>query len=156
MSNALQPGIRFSVPADLPALHTLICELARYERLLDAVDSSEQDLHAALFGPDPCAEALVAECDGIVVGFALYFKTYSTFRGRPGIYLEDLFVLPEYRGRGLGRGLLESLRGLAAERGYGRMEWSVLNWNEPAIRFYTMLGAQPMDEWTVYRISIPN
>lgn len=155
MSNALQPGIRFSVPADLPALNSLVRELARYERLLDSVVSTQEDLHTALFGDERLAEVLVAETDGIIVGFALYFKTYSTFQGRPGLYLEDLFVLPEHRGRGFGRKLLQSLRSLAAERGCSRLEWSVLDWNESAIRFYTMLGAQPMHEWTVYRINLP-
>lgn len=145
--------IRPAVSSDVALLHTLITELAAYERLADDVVATEDMLHEALFGPRPHAEALVAECDGQPAGFALFFHNYSTFVGRPGLYLEDLFVRPELRGAGVGRRLLQRLAAIAVERGCGRMEWSVLDWNEPAIGFYRSLGAAPMDEWTVFRLA---
>jgi GNAT superfamily N-acetyltransferase len=138
---------------DVSVLHGLIGALAEYERLTQDVVATEADLHEALFGPHRYAEAVVASIDGTTVGFALWFHNYSTFVGRPGLYLEDLFVLPAWRGRGIGRALIVHLARIAVERRCGRMEWSVLDWNEPAIRFYKSLGARPMDEWTVYRIT---
>jgi GNAT superfamily N-acetyltransferase len=145
--------IRPAQPTDSPAIYRLILALAEYERLSQHVVLQPERLHEHLFGPRPYAEALVAEDAGQVVGFALFFHNYSTFLGRPGIYLEDLFVLPEHRGRGHGKALLRDLARLAVQRGCGRLEWSVLNWNEPAIAFYRSLGAVPMDEWSVYRLS---
>jgi GNAT superfamily N-acetyltransferase len=145
--------IRAASPDDLPAICRLIRGLAEYERLADCVTFDERQLREDLFGPRPYAEVLVAEEMGTVVGFALFFHSYSTFRGKPGIYLEDLFVLPEYRGRGHGKALLLALARLAVQRDCSRLEWAVLNWNEPAIGFYRKLGAEPMNEWTVYRLS---
>jgi GNAT superfamily N-acetyltransferase len=145
--------IRPATPADVPAIAALIRALAEYEKLAHEVVLDEADLHAHLFGPRPAAEVLVAEADGRAVGFALFFPTYSTFLGKPGIYLEDLFVVPECRGRGLGKGLLVALAKLAADRGCGRLEWAVLDWNEPSIRFYQSLGAVPKDEWVLYRLA---
>jgi GNAT superfamily N-acetyltransferase len=145
--------IRSATPDDLPAICRLIRGLAEYERLADRVAFDEREVRKYLFGPRPFAEVLVAEEDGVVVGFALFFHNYSTFVGKPGIYLEDLFVFPEHRGRGHGKGLLLELARLAVERGCSRVEWAVLDWNEPAIGFYRKLGAEPMDDWTVYRLS---
>jgi GNAT superfamily N-acetyltransferase len=145
--------IRPARPADSPALYSLIRALAEYERLLDQVVLTPERLEEHLFGPRPYAEALVAEDQGRVVGFALFFHNYSTFLGRPGMYLEDLFVLPEHRGQGHGKALLKELARLAVQRGCGRLEWSVLNWNEPSIQFYRALGAVPMDQWSVYRLT---
>ncbi|MFO0803575.1 MAG: GNAT family N-acetyltransferase [Gemmataceae bacterium] len=145
--------IRSATPADVPIIAQLIRDLAEYEKLSHAVDFDEAKLHDHLFGPRPYAEVLLAEDAGSVVGFALFFHNYSTFRGKPGIYLEDLFVKPECRGKGLGKALLLRLAKLAAERDCARVEWSVLNWNEPSIRFYESLGAVPMNEWTVYRLT---
>ncbi|MDY3563683.1 GNAT family N-acetyltransferase [Gemmata sp. JC673] len=145
--------IRPATPADLPTIVKLIRDLAEYEKLAHAVTLNEADLHAHLFGPRPYAEVLLAEDAGAVVGFALFFHNYSTFRGKPGIYLEDLFVIPEARGRGHGKALLVALAKLAVARDCARVEWSVLNWNEPSIQFYKSLGAVPMDEWTVYRLT---
>ena len=142
-------------PGDVPRIHELIVELATYERAAEEVRSTPQQLREALFGPQPAAYALVAEADRTVVGFALYFRSFSTWEGVHGIYLEDLFVAPEQRGRGFGKALLVALADLAVERGYARVEWAVLNWNQPAIDFYTSLGAVPMDGWTVYRLSGP-
>ena len=147
--------IRPATPADLPTIAALIRELAEYEKLSHAVEFDERQLHAHLFGPRPYAEVLIAEADGQPVGFALFFHNFSTFRGKPGVYLEDLFVRPAARGRGLGKKLLAALAKLAVERGCARVEWSVLDWNEPAIGFYKSLGAEPMDEWTVYRLTGP-
>jgi GNAT superfamily N-acetyltransferase len=144
--------IRPATPADTPAIARLIRGLAEYERLAHAVTLDEGRLREHLFGPRPFAEVLVAEEGSAVVGFALFFHNYSTFVGRPGIYLEDLFVEPEHRGKGHGKALLRALARLAVERGCGRLEWAVLNWNEPAIRFYRALGAVPMNEWQVYRL----
>lgn len=148
--------IRASVPTDVPAVHALIRELARYEKLEDAHVGTQQQLGEHLFGARPYCEALVAEEDGAgrrVVGFALFFHNYSTFLARPGMYLEDLFVMPDARRRGHGRDLLKAVARIAVERGCGRFEWAVLHWNEPAIRFYKALGAQPLDEWGLFRIS---
>lgn len=145
--------IRFATPTDVPVIADLIRGLAEYEKLSHAVTLEEDRLGEHLFGAHPYAEVLLAEDDGVVVGFALFFHNYSTFLGQPGIYLEDLFVLPEYRGQGHGKTLLAELARLAVERGCGRLEWSVLNWNEPALRFYRSLGAKPLDEWTGYRLT---
>jgi len=138
---------------DVPTIARLIRALAAYERLNHTVVLDESRLGEHLFGPRPFAEVLVAEDGGIVVGFALFFHNYSTFLGLPGIYLEDLFVEPEHRGKGHGKALLSALARVAVERGCGRLEWAVLNWNEPAITFYKKLGAEPMDEWTIYRLT---
>jgi GNAT superfamily N-acetyltransferase len=145
--------IRSAATADVPTMSRLIRALAEYERLAHAVTLDDDRLREHLFGPRPFAEVLLAEEAGAVVGFALFFHNYSTFVGKPGLYLEDLFVQPEYRGKGHGKALLTALARLAVERGCGRLEWAVLNWNEPSIRFYRSLGAVPMDEWTVYRLA---
>lgn len=148
--------IRPAEPRDLGAVVGLIRELAEFEQLTHLLQVDEERLRPHLFGPSPKAEAVVAEDgEGRVVAFALFFHNFSTFVGRPGLYLEDLYVRPEFRGRGIGRRLLVHLAAIAKERGCGRMEWSVLDWNEPAIRFYRSLGARPMDEWTVYRLTEP-
>ena len=145
--------IRAATPDDVPVIFELMRQLAIYEKLEHALVSTEADLHEALFGKSPVAEGILATLDGRPVGYALYFRTYSTFLGKPGMYLEDLFVLPDARGKGLGKALLARLAAITVERGYGRLEWSVLDWNEPAIGFYKSLGAVPMDEWTVYRMT---
>jgi GNAT superfamily N-acetyltransferase len=145
-------SIRAARPDDVELLVNLVHELAVYEKLGDQAQARPDDFRRHLFGPRPAAEAALAEVGGQPVGFALWFITFSTFRGQPGLYLEDLFVKPDYRGRGIGKGLLGFLAKLAVERGFGRLEWAVLNWNEPAIGFYKSVGARPMDEWTVYRI----
>jgi GNAT superfamily N-acetyltransferase len=145
--------IRPATPADVPTIARLIRALAEYERLADRVSLREADLREHLFGQRRYAEVLLAEDAGPVVGFALFFHNYSTFLAKPGIYLEDLFVEPEHRGKGHGKALLVALAKLALERGCGRVEWSVLNWNEPSIQFYLNLDAKRMDEWTVYRLS---
>jgi len=145
--------IRFAEPRDTPTIFGLIAALAEYERLGHAVTGTEAELREHLFGARTFAEVLLAEVDGENVGFALFFHNYSTFLTRPGIYLEDLFVLPERRGRGYGKALLSCLARIATERGCGRLEWSVLNWNEPSIAFYTSLGAAQMGEWTVNRVT---
>lgn len=138
---------------DVPLLLTLITALAEYERLSHQVVATEAMVRDALFGAAPSAEAAIAYAGDEPAGFALWFHNYSTFLGRPGLYLEDLFVRPEWRKRGIGRALLVHLARLAVARGCGRMEWAVLDWNEPAIGFYRSLGAQPMDEWTVFRLT---
>lgn len=148
--NALQ--IQTAAPGDVPDILRLIRALADYEQLSHEVVASESMLHEALFGPAPKAEALVARHGQETVGFALFFHNFSTFLGRAGIYLEDLFVEPGFRGRGIGKALLEHIAGLALERGCGRFEWSVLDWNEPAIRFYRSLGARVMPEWRICRV----
>jgi len=144
--------IRPATPADIPAILQLIVDLAVYEREPDAVKATVSGLTATLFGPTPSAEAIVAELAGAVVGVALFFTNFSTWSGRNGIYLEDLYVRPEARGTGLGKALLQRLAALAVARGCARVEWSVLDWNAPAIDFYRSLGAVPKDEWTVYRL----
>ncbi|CAL9482920.1 N-acetyltransferase family protein [Streptomyces sp. enrichment culture] len=147
--------IRTATPADVPVIHTLIRELAEYERAPHEARATEAQLHAALFGDHPAAHAHIAVDDetGEPAGFALWFLNFSTWRGTHGIYLEDLYVRPTARGAGHGKALLTELARLCVERGYQRLEWSVLNWNEPAIGFYQSLGAVPQDEWTVYRLT---
>ena len=145
-------SIRPAVRDDLDVVIGFIRALADYERLADAVVLERDVLDAHLFGARPMAEVLMAELDGAAVGFALFFHNFSTFAGKPGIYLEDLFVDPSARGSGAGKALLRALARLAVERGCARMEWSVLDWNEPAIRFYESLGATAMDGWTVNRL----
>jgi GNAT superfamily N-acetyltransferase len=145
--------IRFAGPADVATLHALVLELARYEKLEQEVVGTEGLLRTHLFGPRPFAEALVCEDAGAIVGFALFFHTYSTFLGRPGLYLEDLFVLPGHRRRGHGRALIREVACLAVERGCGRFEWSVLDWNGPAIAFYRALGATIMQDWRICRVT---
>ncbi|GAA1534260.1 GNAT family N-acetyltransferase [Actinomadura kijaniata] len=145
--------IRNATPEDVPEILRLIRDLAEYERALHEVRATEEQLNAALFGPEPKVFALIAEHEGRVVGFAVWFLTFSTWLGRHGIYLEDLYVDPEMRGRGYGRLLLAELARIADERGYGRVEWAVLKWNTPSIRFYESLGARPQDEWDVYRLT---
>jgi GNAT superfamily N-acetyltransferase len=146
--------IRPAVPEDVPTILRFIRELAEYERALDQVEATEEDLERALFGPAPAVFAHLAENEeGEPVGFALWFLNFSTWTGRHGIYLEDLYVTPEARGRGHGKALLSELARIAVERGYARYEWSCLDWNEPSIRFYKSLGAEAMTEWTGYRLS---
>ncbi|KOR48728.1 GNAT family acetyltransferase [Xanthomonas oryzae] len=146
------PQIRSATPDDVPLLHELITALAVYERAPDAVKASLEDLRTSLFGEGVTAHALICEQDGQALGFAVYFFNYSTWLGRNGLYLEDLFVRPEARGKGAGLALLRHLAQLAVQRGCGRFEWSVLDWNQPAIDFYRAVGARPMDDWTVYRL----
>jgi GNAT superfamily N-acetyltransferase len=145
--------IRPAERADVPVIAELIRGLARFEKLEHEVTMTEDRLASNLFGPHHYAETLIAEEDGAPMGFALFFHNFSTFLAQPGIYLEDLFVIPEQRGRGVGRALLKELARLAVERGCGRLEWSVLDWNREAIAFYERLGAQPNSEWTVYRLT---
>ncbi len=146
--------VREATPADLHLIARFIRDLADYERLADAVEFDDETLRRYLFGERPYAEVLIAEEEsGEPAGFALFFHNFSTFLGRPGLYLEDLFVRPEARGQGLGKALLVRLARLAVERGCGRVEWAVLNWNRPSIEFYEALGARPNSEWTVYRLS---
>ncbi|MCL4864467.1 MAG: GNAT family N-acetyltransferase [Gemmatimonadales bacterium] len=145
--------VRPATVADVPQILAFIRGLAEYERLPDQVVATEARLRATLFGPTPAAEVLLAYLGAEPAGFALFFQNYSTFLARPGIYLEDLFVLPEYRGRGIGKVLLRALARLAVERDCGRLEWSVLDWNADAIGFYRKLGAVAMDDWTVFRLT---
>jgi GNAT superfamily N-acetyltransferase len=145
--------IRAARPNDVPTIARLIRALAEYERMADAVVLEEEQLHLHLFGPRPFAEVLIAEDAGRVVGFALFFHNFSTFRGQPGLYLEDLFVEPDQRGKGHGKALLQALARLAVERQCGRVNWMVLDWNEPSIQFYKKLGAEPLSEWTTYRLT---
>ncbi|MGP3754096.1 GNAT family N-acetyltransferase [Streptomyces sp. IBSNAI001] len=147
--------IRTATAEDVPAIHTMVRELAEYEKALDEAKASEQQLREALFGERPAAYAHVAvsDDDREVVGFALWFLNFSTWRGVHGVYLEDLYVRPGRRGGGYGKALLRELARICVERGYGRLEWSVLNWNAPSIAFYESLGARPQDEWTVYRLT---
>ncbi len=147
--------IRPATLADLPLIAQLIRDLAEYERLAHEVRFDPAVLGEKLFGARPYAEVVIGELNGTAQGFALFFHNFSTFEGRPGIYLEDLFVLPEARGSGLGKALLAHLAALAVARDCARLEWSVLDWNEPAIGFYRKLGAKPMDEWTVMRLDGP-
>jgi GNAT superfamily N-acetyltransferase len=143
-----------AVETDVPAILEMIKGLAEYEKLSHICTATEEQLRATLFGPHPGAEVVLARHDGETVGFALFFPNYSTFLATPGMYLEDLYVKPEARGRGVGLALLKRLASIARERGHGRLEWSVLDWNEPAIGFYKKLGAVPMDEWTTFRLSV--
>ena len=145
-------AIRPATPADLPLIAQFIRDLADYEKLAHEVRFDEAKLGEKLFGPRPYAEVLIGEIDGTPQGFALFFHNFSTFEGRPGIYLEDLFVRPEARGSGLGKALLSHLAALCTARDCARLEWSVLDWNAPAIGFYQSLGAKLMDEWTVMRV----
>jgi GNAT superfamily N-acetyltransferase len=138
---------------DVPVILGLIKALAEYERMSGDVTATEETLRDSLFGARPAAEVVIGYAGDAVAGFALFFHNYSTFLGQPGIYLEDLYVAPEWRGHGFGKRLLSHLAALAVERGCGRLEWSVLDWNEPAIGFYKKLGARPMDEWTVFRVT---
>jgi GNAT superfamily N-acetyltransferase len=149
----MHPAVREARATDVERIRELIVELADYERSVDAVKVTTEQLHTALFSRDPTVYALVAEVEDTVVGFALYFLNFSTWEGVNGIYLEDLYVSPEQRGSGLGRALLKALAEIAVSRGYARFEWSVLTWNQPAIDFYRALGAVPMEEWAVYRLS---
>lgn len=144
--------LRAAAPADVAVLFELIRSLAEYEKLSHAVTGSAAELQQHLFGDRPYAEAIVAECGGKAVGFALFFHNYSTFLTKPGIYLEDLFVLPEYRRRGIGKAMLSYLAQLAVDRGCGRLEWSVLDWNAPAIAFYQSLGASILPDWRICRV----
>ena len=145
-------SIRSATRADLPLIAQFIRDLADYERLAHEVRFDEAVLGERLFGVRPYAEVLIGEVDGVAEGFALFFHNFSTFEGKPGIYLEDLFVRPEARGAGLGKAFLQRLAQLAVERDCARLEWWVLDWNEPAIRFYKALGARPLDDWTTYRV----
>ena len=146
-------AIRPALAADVPLILELIRALGDYERLAHEVVATEAGLHEQLFGVRPAAEVLIGELDGMLAGFALFFHNFSTFLGKPGLYLEDLFVRPEHRGAGLGKALMVELARIAVERGCGRFEWSVLDWNQPSIDFYRSLGAVGMDEWTVQRVS---
>ena len=150
--------IRTATPGDVPEIHAMVRELAEYERALSEAQATEEQLHDALFGEHPAAFALIAEADegpsaGATVGFALWFLNFSTWTGAHGIYLEDLYVRPSARGAGHGKALLAQLARICVERGYSRLEWSVLDWNAPAIAVYRSQGAVPMDEWTVNRLT---
>jgi GNAT superfamily N-acetyltransferase len=145
--------IQFANESDVPVILEMIRELAEYEKLAHEVTATEEGLRQSLFGTKPAAEVLLARLNEQCAGFALFFPNYSTFLGQPGIYLEDLFVKPQVRGRGIGVALLRSLAGLAVARNCGRVYWQVLAWNEPAIEFYKKLGAKPLDEWTTYRLT---
>ena len=145
-------SIRPATIDDVPLIRALIAELAEYERLADAAVATDDDLRAQLFGAQPAAEVLIGEVDGEAAGFALFFHNFSTFLGKRGLYLEDLFVRPAHRGSGLGQHLMAALARIAVQRDCGRFEWSVLDWNAPAIGFYRTLGAVGMDEWTVQRL----
>lgn len=147
-------SVRRATPADVPLILELIRDLAEYEREPHAVVATQDLLHRHLFGQGhPAAECLIGDLDGSPQGFALFFSNFSTWVGWPGLYLEDLFVRPAARGRGLGKALLAAVARVGVERGCQRLDWSVLNWNEPAIGFYKSLGARPMSQWTVYRLS---
>ncbi len=145
-------SVRRAVEADGPVILNMIRELAEYERLSHLVTADEQALGAHLFGPRPYAEALIAEFEGEPCGYALFFHTYSTFVGEPGVYLEDLFVPKTFRGRGAGMALLRAVAAVAVERGCARLEWAVLDWNEPAVRFYEAAGGNPLSDWTTFRL----
>jgi GNAT superfamily N-acetyltransferase len=149
----MQPRISTATERDVPVILDLIRELAEYERLSGEVTATEQKLRDTLFGAQPAAEVLLATVDGETVGFAVFFTNYSTFLAKPGIYLEDLFVKPHARGKGIGKALLVRLAQLAVERDCGRINWSVLDWNAPSIRFYESLGAVPLNEWTTFRLT---
>ncbi|MBT2510924.1 GNAT family N-acetyltransferase [Streptomyces sp. ISL-98] len=146
--------IRNAIPSDVPVIHEMVRELADYEKALHEAKATEEQLREALFGERPAAYAHIAETEeGEVVGFSLWFLNFSTWRGVHGIYLEDLYVRPQLRGGGHGKALLRELARICVERGYERLEWSVLDWNAPSIDFYRALGAKPQDEWTVYRLT---
>ena len=148
----MTPTTRPATPTDLPLIAALIRELAEYEQLAHEVRFDEDVLGERLFGQRPYAEVLIGEVDGAAQGFALFFHNFSTFEGKPGVYLEDLYVRPAARGAGLGKALLKALAQLALDRDCARLEWWVLDWNAPAIGFYSKLGARPMDEWTTMRV----
>ena len=145
--------LRDAAPADVAVIHRFIRELAAYEKEPDAVEMTEGQLHDALFGPRPRAEALLAELDGIAQGFAVWFESFNTWTGKPALYVEDVFVTSAARGRGLGAAIFAHLARLTLARGYKRMEWSVLDWNAPAVNFYNKLGAEAQSDWTKYRLS---
>ncbi len=143
---------RIAEKKDIPVIHRFIVELARYEKMENEVVGTKESLEKTLFGEHPYAEVVLAEANGKQAGFVLFFHNYSTFLAKPGIYIEDLYVMPQYRGKGLGKGLLSYIASLAVERGCGRVEWWVLNWN-PARKFYDSIGATAMNEWIVYRLT---
>lgn len=145
--------IRAAKEEDTPAIFSLIKELAEFEKLSDQIETTENELRNTLFGENKFVEILIAEYDKKIAGQAIFFKNFSTFLGKPGIYLEDLYVKPEMRGKGIGRALLDKIILLAKERNYGRVEWSVLDWNTSAIEFYKKIGARPMEDWTVFRLT---
>ncbi len=145
--------IRSASEKDVPSIFSLIKELAEYEKLSDQIKTSDVELQNALFGKDKFVEILIAEYDGQIVGQALFFKNFSTFLGKPGIYLEDLYVKSEFRGKGIGKALLDRIIFLAKDRNYGRVEWSVLEWNETAIDFYEKIGAIPLNDWKIFRLT---
>lgn len=145
--------IRKAEPGDIPVIINLIKELAEFEKLSHLVTDSEEGLRESLFGKEKFVEVYLAEYDGNIAGQALFFKNYSTFLGKPGIYLEDLYVKPEFRGKGIGKALLMKVISIAKERNYGRVEWSVLDWNKPAIDFYNSIGAVMLDEWKIFRLT---
>ncbi|MBK7632716.1 MAG: GNAT family N-acetyltransferase [Ignavibacteriales bacterium] len=145
--------IRFANKEDVPAIFSLIEELAEFEKLSNQIRTNEAELKQTLFGVERFVEILIAEFDGQIVGQALFFKNFSTFLGKPGIYLEDLYVKPKMRGKGVGKALLDKIISIAKERNYGRVEWSVLDWNESAINFYKKIGAVPMEEWKLFRLT---
>jgi GNAT superfamily N-acetyltransferase len=145
-------SITIATESDAPLILSFIKALAEYERLADSVVATEEGLRETLFGKRAYAECVIARYDGEPAGFALFFHNYSTFLARPGVYLEDLFVRPELRGKGVGRALLQYLAKVAVDRDCGRLEWSVLDWNESAIGFYKSLGAEPLDDWTIFRV----
>jgi len=153
MNDPIALNIRKATTNDCKTILGLITELAEYEKLAHEVVATVEILEESLFGESPCAEALIGEVDGNAVAYAIYFFNFSTFTGRPGIYLEDIFVQPQYRGHGFGTNLLSQLAKIALEKRCTRIEWSVLDWNEPSIKFYRSIGAVPMDEWTVQRLS---
>jgi GNAT superfamily N-acetyltransferase len=153
MSFPADLAIRFATVADTATILGFIKDLAEYEKLSGEVVADEAALRSTLFGERPAAEVLIAELGGAPAGFALFFQSYSTFLGKPGLYLEDLFVRPVLRGKGVGSALLSALAGITVRRGYGRFEWSVLDWNEPAIKLYRSIGAASMSDWTINRMT---
>jgi GNAT superfamily N-acetyltransferase len=152
----MNTSIQAATPEDIPELLSFIREIAEYEKLLHEVVATEEGLRSALFGPRPCVEVVFLVEDGKKAAFALFFHNFSTFVGKPGLYLEDLYVRPEYRRKGYGKRLLGHLAKLAIERGCGRMEWAVLDWNKPALDFYELIGAVPMSGWTLQRLTGKN
>ena len=153
MSSSESITVRNAAPKDCQLISELIYELADYERLTDQVQATPELLHNSLFGAERCAEALIGEISGEAAGYAIFFATFSTFTGKPGIYLEDIYVRSQWRKYGLGKALLKQVARTAVQRGCARMEWSVLDWNQPAIDFYQSLGAQPLNEWIGQRLS---
>ena len=153
MTPSLDVRIVSATERDTPVILSLIKGLAEYERLAHEVEATEDGIHESLFGDWPAAEVVLAYVGSEVAGFALFFHNFSTFLARPGIYLEDIYVQPAARGKGVGKAMLKDIARIAVERNCGRMEWSVLDWNEPSIQFYKSMGAEPMSEWTVYRVT---